>query len=736
MYSDFQFDEVSRGMTTRFVLASRLLLMLAGIGFLVWALTTIKFRDIEGFPSGRICLPVAVGIALLILAAGLQAKWGKSSFLLSLALVGQAVSLQLIDAGHRIRYQHYRPIGRLLTEVHPSLLIFLVLQTALVIAGLWQRRSQIRLWLKSHWQIWHLVAVGAVFVVASAAVQREFGNYISDLLLATVIQTVSLGNILLLAWSLPAIELRKLESKARNFFARGHEEGIDRFVILATCWVTLVAAVLSFFIYQHHPHVPDEVMYFYQARYFAAGHLSNPAPPVPEGFSFYMVPWASDRWYSILPPGWPAVLALGFLFGAGWLVNPVLAGFNVILAYLLVQKLYSQRTARMTLLLLCFSPWFIFMSMNLMNHTLTLTCTLLAGVAMLRARTSDSWLWALISGGAVGMVSLIRPLDGFIVAALLGSWAIGLGGKRLKVSSLTAFVVGALMLGVLVLPYNKHYSGSFTKFPLEAYYEKYYPHQNFGLGFGANRGLGWALDAYPGHSPLEAAINSGLNLFSLNTELLGWSMGSLLVLLLFLFSRRLITSDYLMVAAIVVNIAVYSLFWYSGGPDFGARYWYLIIVPCLVLTVRGIHLIQDSLRTDKAGSSVAHVRVLVTVLLMCFLTLANYFPWRVLDKYHHYLEMRPDILQLAQQHKFGSSLVLIRGNDHPDYESAWTYNPLDPQARETVYAFDRDPETRSKLLLAYSDRMVWVVDGPTLTGSTYKVSLGPVRASDLLLGQR
>src|SRR5262249_53116170 len=326
------------------------------------------------------------------------------------------------------------------------------------------------------------------------------------------------------------------------------------------CWVVLVAASLSLFVYQRHPHVPDEVMYFYQARYFASGHLSNPAPPVPEGFSFYMVPWASARWYSIFPPGWPAVLAVGFLFGVGWLVNPLLAGLNVILAYRLVLELYSRRTARLTLLLLCFSPWFIFMSMNWMNHTFTLTCMLLAAVAMLRARATSKWLWAFISGGAVGVVSVIRPFDGLMVAGLLGLWAIGLGGKRLRIASLMAFVLGVTLLAAVVLPYNKYYTGSPTKFPLEAYYEKYFPGRNFGPGFGANRGLGWALDAYPGHSPLEAAINTNLNLFSLNTELLGWPMGSLLLLLLFLFSRKTITADYLMVPVIFVTFPFYFLF--------------------------------------------------------------------------------------------------------------------------------------------------------------------------------
>ena len=65
----------------------------------------------------------------------------------------------------------------------------------------------------------------------------------------------------------------------------------------------------------------------------AEGLLTVPAPPVPEAFSVYMIPYKSERWYSIFPPGWPAMLAIGTLLEVPWLVNPLLAGRECI-AYL------------------------------------------------------------------------------------------------------------------------------------------------------------------------------------------------------------------------------------------------------------------------------------------------------------------------------------------------------------------------------------------------------------------
>ena len=63
-------------------------------------------------------------------------------------------------------------------------------------------------------------------------------------------------------------------------------------------------------------------------------------------------------------------------------------------------------------------------------------------------------------------------------------------------------------------------------------------------------GLGWAIDAFPGHSPLEALINANLNISSINIELFGWSTGSLIIIALLFFSGAMRTRDYLMLAVI------------------------------------------------------------------------------------------------------------------------------------------------------------------------------------------
>jgi hypothetical protein len=716
----------------------RLALWAFAVASFAWGCLDPRFRDSEGFLTGAFCLPLALSAALALLGIAAFGRSRGFALWLALALLGQAAALQLVDAGPLVGYQHLKPWNRLPVETPFLVLAILALQAGLVTLGLRARWPAIRAWLGRAFRSWQLVGAGLVFVLSSAAVSRWIPHYSQELVLATWLQAVNLVNILLAAWALPG---EALEGFGRRFEALvsdppagspAEHRGVDRFALLAALWVAALAALLGLVAYERHPHVPDEVVYLYHARYLAEGKLTLPVPPAPEAIDVDLMHYEPDRWYSPVPPGWPAMLALGALVGAPWLVNPLLAGLNMLLAYALVRELYDRRAARLTALLLCASPWHIFMAMNFMTHTFTLTCALAAALGISLARRTGKVRWAGLAGLATGMVSLIRPLEGLIVAGLLGLWALGVGGRRLKVAPIAAFAVGALLMGAAVLPYNALLTGDPTVFPIMAYTDKYYGPKTNALGFGPERGLGWPLDPFPGHGPLDALVNADLNVFSLNVELFGWSTGSLLPVALLVLSGALRKGDGLMLAAIASIFGIHALYWFSGGPDFGARYWYLMLVPLVALTVSAVRFLERKVEARPGGTRGEGARVLVAVLSLCALALATYFPWRAIDKYHHYRGMRPDIRVLAKERNFGRSLVLVRGSRHPDYASAATYNPVDLHAPVPVYAWNRNPTAWAQALQAYADRPVWLIEGPSLTGKGYEVVAGPLAASALL----
>jgi hypothetical protein len=96
--------------------------------------------------------------------------------------------------------------------------------------------------------------------------------------------------------------------------------------------------------------------------------------------------------------------------------------------------------------------------------------------------------------------------------------------------------------------------------------------------------------------------------------------------------------------------------------------------------------------------------------------------------------MRPDVRELATEHKFGRSLVLILGDRHPDYASAAVYNPLSLDDDAPVYAWARTPGVAAAAAAAFPDRPQWVLNGPTVTGRGFEVVAGPTPTFQAIAG--
>lgn len=725
----------------------RFALWILSAAVLAWAWLDPRFRDTEGFLDTAFCLPLAISAASWLMGTSLAVRWRqfeRAACWIALAVVGQAVQFQLTKAGTNVAYQHLRPPGTWLRECHPFLPAFVVGQLMLVCWGLRRLWSPGRAWLSRRFRLWQLVCIAGVFFLGSATkINIPVPTFVTELLAATFLQLLSLLTIVLAAFALPhRLGSGSDQPSALRWLDRllsppsgapgAHDRMLDRFVLLAALWVVLVSYGLCVFSYERHPHIPDEVLYAMHARYFAEGSITLPTPEVPEAIQLYLMESDGDRWYSPVPPGWPAVLAVGMWLGAPWLVNPILGGLIVLGTYVLLQHLYDRRTARLAVLVMCSSPWFLFMNMNLMTHTASLAFALLAVLGVMWARASGRALWGWVSGMALGFVGLIRPLEGLALAVLLGLWAIGLGGRRLRPAALLGLVLGAGLMGAVVLPYNKHLTGNPLRFPIMAYVDKHFGEGKNSLGFGPEKGLGWrGVDPFPGHGAIDVAMNAHLNVHSINTELLGWGTGSLLLMAIAVFASSLTRSDRLMLAVMATVSGIHSFYWYSGGPDFGARYWYFAFIPAVALTVRGLRFVSSKLEDRDSGTAVWDMRPVALFMALCLATLVTFLPWRAIDKYHHFRKMRPDIRDLADKHAFGRSLVLINGNAYDDYASAFPYNPVDLRADAPIYAWDKNADVRAKLLEAYADRPVWLVNGSAVTGGAFEVVAGPLTAQEV-----
>jgi hypothetical protein len=700
---------------------------------LFWAVTSPLFRGAGGSLSGAFVLPLSLSAALALFAAlGARARRTALAWA-GLALVGQAAALQLVRAGPAIGYQHLQPWGALAAPANRTFAVIVLLQAVVVLIAVLRAWPALRSRVASPPAPGRLALVLMAVLLTSATLSRVPLQYAGELVLATLLELLCLLTVGLAVAAVPAEDVSVLAQRlAPAAAATADTDGrffrTDRFVIVAVLWAVAVTALLSLIVYQRHPHVPDEVSYLLHAKYFARGWLEMPAPPVPEAFELDLMTYEPARWYSPVPPGWPAVLALGARLGAPWLVNPLLSGVCVWLAYILLRDLYGTPRARLGTLLLAVSPWFLFLGMSFMTHQLTLAAGLAGAVAVARWRRGGALIWALPAGIAIGVLGLIRPLEGFIGAMLLGFWALAASGAvARRVLAVAVMAIVSLATAATTLPYNKHFTGKATTFPIMAYTDAHYGPGSNALGFGSNRGLPFGgLDPFPGHGLRDVVLNTNQNLFQVNVELLGWGTGSLLLIALLLFAGRLQRADRWMLLVVLAVVGAHAFYWFSGGPDFGARYWYLILVPALALVVRGLETLGGWFSAQDGA------RPLLGAWLLAFCTATVFLPWRSADKYFHYRTMRPDMRQLARTHDFGRSLVLVRGRRFPDFMSSAVYNPVDLMANAPIYAWDRSAEVRRRLLDAYRDRTVWIVEGASQTGAGFRVVAGPLPATQLI----
>ena len=670
--------------------------------------------------ASRLAVPMTLGGVIAVAGLADRTAFRFAIRWFGLLIVGALAALRLVHAGPSLHYQHFVRWSALVAT-DPLASAVITVQALAVGTALVRRRAALVGWWRQALGPLRGALLAGAMVLSSAALSASVRDYAGELAFATLVQFLALGTVVLMVWALPSQWLTRLELRVSPSIDRPSSR-IDRIAVGCAIGVTALTAILAALVYDRHPHVQDEVKYLYQARYFAAGHLAMAPPPVPRAFELYLMEVGSRGWFSVVPPGWPMVLAVGAWFGAPWLINPILSGANVLLAFVLFSKLYDVRTARLAILLLCASPWYLYLGMSLMPHTLTLTCLLAAALGVVRARSTSTVWPAWCAGAAVGFLTLVRQLDGLVVAVLLGLWSVGLGGRRLRIGAIAGLVTGTALVGALTLPYNWYFTGNATSFPIMAYNDRLFGVNSNAYGFGKDRGMGWALDPFPGHGPLDATINAALNTSTMNVELFGWATGSLLFVYFLLFGMRARGSDWLFVALAAAVFLADFFNYFSGGPDFGARYWFLMILGGVVLTVRGAQALAGSIgeRSDAA------MRVAVGIAALSAVALLVFVPWRAVDKYRGYLAMYPDVRELSSTHAFGRSLVLVRGEEFPDYASAAIYNPLDVTADAPVYAHARDAATNAAVLGAYRDRPVWILDGPSRTRERYRVVAGPL----------
>ncbi|HMN61650.1 MAG TPA: glycosyltransferase family 39 protein, partial [Anaerolinea sp.] len=138
-------------------------------------------------------------------------------------------------------------------------------------------------------------------------------------------------------------------------------------LLVAAC--VLLAAAVTWGVYDAIPHLEDEHAQLFQARVFASGHITAPLEGPALSFSIPFTLVRGGHVFSKYPPGFALLLAPGALLGQPWLVNVLMAALGVLGVYALGRDLFGEPEGLLAAGLGMISPMFVMLAGTLLPHT-------------------------------------------------------------------------------------------------------------------------------------------------------------------------------------------------------------------------------------------------------------------------------------------------------------------------------------------------------------------------------
>jgi 4-amino-4-deoxy-L-arabinose transferase-like glycosyltransferase len=477
--------------------------------------------------------------------------------------------------------------------------------------------------------------------------------------------------------------------------------------LVGTCWVALVQ-------FQAAPHILDASAYYFQAKIFASGQLSAPAPINLPAFQGPFMVAHDGRWFAQYPPATSALLALGLVLGVPWLVEPLLGTLALWGIYRLGRRLFSPATGLLALALGALSPFYQYLAASYLSHAVLLFFSvyfLLFLFQFVRDYRAPSLMLAAACAG--GML-LTRELDAVLIGMVACAYTAVVYRKTLwqRRSHLLEALLGALAVTLLSLAaylgYNLAQTGDALLLPRTLFS----PADQYGFG----AGIGF----YGRHTLAAGLVNLDQQLTSLLIDLYGWPFYLTLAFLPLAFlpwRRTHVWDGFCLLMAGLIVLAQIGYFYH--GIYLGPRYLYAALPFLLLLTARGItgayELVRAGLRrwTGSAPQTLARYAAGVGVsaalagLLAC--NVGYYLPRQV--QVHADFTGLPAALPLDADAVYAfhpSHAVVVTDNWLVYSYVTWPLN--DPDLRgSTLYAYAPDAIALSRLWEEFPGRSFYRV---------------------------
>ena len=513
-------------------------------------------------------------------------------------------------------------------------------------------------------------------------------------------------------WNFALRRLAWLETQLSRIANRRH-------LCLAVIFFSGIAIRLALLplIHVPRPLYHDEFSYLFAADTFSAGRLTNPLPPVPAAFETIHIN-TGPTWQSMYLPGTGLVLAAGKMLGLAWIAVLLTTAAFCASVYWMVAgwlpRRYALAASAIAMLLVYNGNWWF-------DNYFCLGLPALGGALVLGSiprifRSRGLRSTALLGLGLV-ILMLTRPYEGALfslplVAVLLWSlrrrpWPF-IAARAGLVLSMIASAFAWLSY------YNDRGTGHALLFPYTLNFREYHitgpflfsrvrPIPQYDVPDLRNFYTDWELSQH------QWASSHPLSFLATKIEVYYqyflFGFGALLllglVMLMLRRRRRLWAAPPLAFAAFCLQILIMG--WYPF-PQYGAAAAsvFFLLIAFGLYALRRIRLPHWNGVALSRG--VAFVELAVALSIFWKVWLYAPVPPRPRDASVE----RPRIEGILRREP-GRQLCLIRYSaDHPPFDQ-WVFNQADLADAPIIWARSLTPETDQKLIDAFPNRRVWLL---------------------------
>jgi hypothetical protein len=380
--------------------------------------------------------------------------------------------------------------------------------------------------------------------------------------------------------------------------------GRVRFVLMASFAAAFLSLGYIAFYLRGGPRIIDATAYFLEGRTIAHGSFTfDVIDPTASFRGRFLLLSAPHRLGAIFPPGYPLLLAFGFVIGAPMVIGPLLAAALTAATYFFARALGEaalgagrsrevERAARGAALLSVMCAALRYHTADTMSHGAAALALTLAATALLRAWRAEELdpeprrgAYSLL-GFAVGGLIATRPVSALPIAALAVVAVLRARPRRLRRFARVAVFAAP---GIVLLLASQHaVAGSWFSSTQKAYYAlSDGPPDCFRYGFGPGIGCMFEHGDFvrsrlgpEGTFGVLAVLGTTLRRLRLHlADVTNFELVTLALLIPAIALVRRSTEAKLVAILVAGQVLVYAPFYFDGSyPGGGARF-YADVIP-------------------------------------------------------------------------------------------------------------------------------------------------------------